>query len=144
MSPLTTADLVFSEQANHNFSEILGDLKRSTLSIHNRLQSVATDAKFVENVLEAYKRPLVANERCGSWYIRPEKKGGSAYFKSTDGHTGVWYFSTRRLNLQLLEIIEQHDGWVSLSLSRAMVAKGYVGVSLWTLHVAESVSTRMR
>lgn len=106
----TASELVFSEQANHNFSKTLGDLKRSTLSIQNRLRSIEHDAAFAQRVAEIYNRPLIANERCGSWYIDPETKGGSAYFKSTDGHTGVWKFSSRRLNLHLLEIIGKHDG----------------------------------
>ncbi|KAH7321851.1 tRNA a64-2'-o-ribosylphosphate transferase-like protein [Rhexocercosporidium sp. MPI-PUGE-AT-0058] len=106
----TTSDLIFSSQANHNFSKTLGELKRSTLSIRNRLESIQHDAAFAQQVAEAYGRPLIANERCGSWYIDPESKGGSAYFKSTDGHTGVWKFSSRRLNLHLLEIIGRNDG----------------------------------
>lgn len=106
----TASDLIFSEQANHNFSKTLGDLKRSTLSIRNRLHSIQQDAAFAQSVAAAYGRPLVANERCGSWYIDPQYKGGSAYFKSTDGHTGVWKFSSRRLNLQLLDIIGGNDG----------------------------------
>jgi Rit1 N-terminal domain len=114
--PLPTAsELIFSEQANHNFSRTLGELKRSTLSIQNRLQSIQHDAAFAQQVIDAYGRPLVANERCGSWYIDPETKGGSAYFKSTDGHTGVWKFSARRLNLHLLEIIGKHDGYMAFS-----------------------------
>lgn len=106
----STSDLVFSEQANHNFSKTLSALKRSTLSIRNRLQSILEDAHFAQNVARAYGRPLIANERCGSWYVHPDNKGGSAYFKSTDGHTGVWKFSSRRLNLHLLDIIGKHDG----------------------------------
>jgi tRNA A64-2'-O-ribosylphosphate transferase len=56
----------------------------------------------------------VANERCGSWYIPPDTKSGSAYFKSTDGHTGQWDFSFRRLNLQILPLAREHGGYVSL------------------------------
>jgi tRNA A64-2'-O-ribosylphosphate transferase len=115
MRPLTESDLIFSEQAGHNFSKTLGDIKRSTLSIHNRLRSIQQDAEFAEAVADTYGRPLIANERCGSWYIDPEKKAGSAYFKSTDGHTGVWKFSSRRLNLHLLEIIGKNDGYVEYS-----------------------------
>jgi tRNA A64-2'-O-ribosylphosphate transferase len=112
--PLPTAsELIFSDQANHNFSKTLGELKRSTFSIQNRLRSIQHDAAFAQQVAEAYGRPLIANERCGSWYINPETKGGSAYFKSTDGHTGVWKFSSRRLNLHLLELIGKHDGCVA-------------------------------
>ncbi|KAF7957994.1 hypothetical protein EAE96_003561 [Botrytis aclada] len=116
--PLTVADIVFNEQANHNFSKTLGEIKRSTLSIHNRLRSILEDAEFAQTVADAYNRPLIANERCGSWYIDPSKKGGSAYFKSTDGHTGVWKFSSRRLNLHLLEIIGAHDGCIIVDSTR--------------------------
>ena len=114
----TASDLIFSEQANHNFSKTLGELKRSTLSIRNRLQSIQKDADFAQRVADAYGRPLVANERCGSWYIHPKHKSGSAYFKSTDGHTGVWKLSTRRLNLHLLEIIGQNDGCIIVDSTR--------------------------
>ncbi|KAG9235400.1 tRNA a64-2'-o-ribosylphosphate transferas-like protein [Amylocarpus encephaloides] len=118
MSPPTTSDLIFSEQANHNFSKTLGALKRSTLSIHNRLRSIEEDAAFARRVQAAYSRPLIANERCGSWYIEPSQKAGSAYFKSTDGHTGVWKFSSRRLNLQLLEVIGKNDGCIIVDSTR--------------------------
>lgn len=110
MPPTTLSDVIFSEQANHNFSKILGDLKRFNLSITNRLRSIEQDSSFVRDVAEALGLPLVANERCGSWYIDPTHKAGSAYFKSTDGHTGQWKFSTRRLNLHLLELIGSRDG----------------------------------
>ncbi|KAI1761305.1 initiator tRNA phosphoribosyl transferase [Hypoxylon sp. FL1150] len=113
-----TSELVFSPQANHNFSRILGDLKRSNLSITNRLRSIREDADFVAEVAAAFGRPLIANERCGSWYIPPSQKAGSAYFKSTDGHVGQWRFSTRRLNLQLLSVIGEHDGCVIVDSTR--------------------------
>lgn len=135
------SDIIFPSQesgiSTNNINKILGDLKRSNLSITNRLRSIRKDADFVEEVAAALGggdgvgaartgggsggngdeagerkqgRPIVANERCGSWYIRPGLKGASAYFKSTDGHTGQWKFSTRRLNLHLLPIIERCDG----------------------------------
>lgn len=129
------SDIIFPSQessiSSNNINKILGDLKRSNLSITNRLRSIQKDADFVEEVAAALaggagvgdtdgdeedgarkqeRRPLVANERCGSWYIRPGLKGASAYFKSTDGHTGQWKFSTRRLNLHLLPVIERCDG----------------------------------
>lgn len=128
------SDIIFPSQessiSTNNINKILGDLKRSNLSITNRLRSIQQDADFVEEVAAALaggvgvdgngdgddgvsksrRRPLVANERCGSWYIRPGLKGASAYFKSTDGHTGQWKFSTRRLNLHLLPVIEECDG----------------------------------
>lgn len=107
--PLSVADIEFPSQSQ-SLSHILSDLKRSTLSITNRLKSLETDSEFVQEVAEHYDLPLVANERCGSWYIPVEKKVGSAYFKSTDGHSGQWDFSLRRLNLQVLEVINQHGG----------------------------------
>lgn len=115
---LTLSDLVFSPQANHNFSRILTDLKKSNLSITNRLLSIKKDAAFVTDVAAAYGRPLIANERCGSWYIPPESKAGSAYFKSTDGHAGQWSFSTRRLNVNLLKIIGERDGCIIVDSTR--------------------------
>lgn len=118
MSNLTEADLIFSPQANHNFSRILGDLKRSALSITNRLRSIKQDAAFVEGVGALYALPLVANERCGSWYVPPTLKAGSAYFKSTDGHAGQWSFSTRRLNLHLLEVVAESGGCVVVDSTR--------------------------
>ncbi|OIW29601.1 initiator tRNA phosphoribosyl transferase [Coniochaeta ligniaria NRRL 30616] len=118
MPPPTQADLIFSPLANHNFSKILGDLKRSNLSISNRLRSIRQDSAFVQDLSRLYNLPLVANERCGSWYIPPALKTASAYFKSTDGHMGQWGFSTRRLNLHLLEVIGERGGCVVVDSTR--------------------------
>lgn len=121
------SDIVFpSASEQPNFSHLLTELKRGDLSISNRLRSIIHDADFVREVAAAFgsveegpteatgtvtlTRPLVANERCGSWYIPPSTKSASAYFKSTDGHDNAWKFSTRRLNLHLLEIIGRCDG----------------------------------
>ncbi|KAJ0160215.1 tRNA A64-2'-O-ribosylphosphate transferase [Colletotrichum tanaceti] len=110
LSSPALSDLIFPTTASHNFSHILTDLKRANLSVANRLRSIAQDADFVRGAAASFAdRPLVANERCGSWYVRPADKRGSAYFKSTDGHTNAWKFSTRRLNLHLLELIGKHD-----------------------------------
>lgn len=108
------SDLIFNNASNSSFNKVLGELKRSTLSIPNRLRSIKQDANFVSEVAAAYQLPLVANERCGSWYISPEQKRQSAYFKSTDGHMAQWSFSLRRLNLQVLETIGNFDGYVIL------------------------------
>jgi len=110
--PLPTLDSLLFPSAQTSISQTLASLRRSALSISNRLQSIETDATFVREVAEHYELPLVANERCGSWYIDPEHKAGSAYFKSTDGHTGQWDFSFRRLNMQLLPIAKQYGGLV--------------------------------
>lgn len=122
-------DDIFSNQPS--ISSLLTQLRRSTLTPHNRLKSIHADAAYVAQVASAFStrqqqshdpgsgtkhkrkgRPLVANERCGSWYIPPENKDGSAYFKSTDGHERAWKFSTRRLNLHLIDLIEENDGYV--------------------------------
>lgn len=107
--PLRESDIIFSSAAS-SLRDTLGELKRSNLSITNRLRSIKNDANFVLQVANAHQLPLIANERCGSWYIPPDHKAGSAYFKSTDGHFGQWNFSLRRLNLQILDTIGQHGG----------------------------------
>lgn len=110
--PTSISGLHFSVNA-HNFSTTLSSLKRSTLSTHNRLRSIQHDSHFVQSVASRHSLPLIANERCGSWYIPPGKKAASAYFKSTDGHFGKWAFSLRRLNVQILETIGPAGGCVS-------------------------------
>ncbi|WXC65254.1 hypothetical protein SNK03_011060 [Fusarium graminearum] len=113
------SDLILPQNEQLSMSQLMASLKRTTLTIHNRLTSIQTDAGFVDNVSHSYApRPLVANERCGSWYIPPERKGASAYFKSTDGHERAWKFSTRRLNLHLVEIIEKNDGIIIVDSTR--------------------------
>jgi tRNA A64-2'-O-ribosylphosphate transferase len=107
--PVSLSSLHFPSAAL-SVSQTLSSLRRSALSITNRLRSIEVDAQFVQEVADHYHLPLIANERCGSWYISPERKAGSAYFKSTDGHTGQWDFSFRRLNLQVLPIARDHGG----------------------------------
>ncbi|PWI66072.1 hypothetical protein PCL_05550 [Purpureocillium lilacinum] len=155
--PPRHTDLIFpSAEQNASMSSLLGSLKRSTLSVHNRLASIHADARFVSRAAAALsttttttaaststssnatkgggktsrrkrkrqrqqqrqRRPLVANERCGSWYVPPGDKAASAYFKSTDGHERAWKFSTRRLNLHLVEMIEKNDGIIIVDSTR--------------------------
>ncbi|CAI7592625.1 unnamed protein product [Penicillium crustosum] len=84
---LPTLESLHFPSAQLSISQTLSSLRRSALSVANRLQSIETDATFAQEVADHYGLPLVANERCGSWYIPPTAKAGSAYFKSTDGHT---------------------------------------------------------
>ncbi|KAF2128628.1 hypothetical protein P153DRAFT_342554 [Dothidotthia symphoricarpi CBS 119687] len=117
--PLSQSDILFPHLSNTpNFSTTLSSLKRSTLSTHNRLSSIFSDSTFVTAVASAYALPLVANERCGSWYIPPSQKSESVYFKSTDGHMGQWGFSLRRLNLQVLDVVERAGGCVIVDSTR--------------------------
>ncbi|KAI9776476.1 MAG: hypothetical protein M1835_005513 [Candelina submexicana] len=112
-----TSTLIFST-ASSNFSKTLTDIKRSSLSIPNRLRSLQQDSKFVLSVADTFNLPLIANERCGGWYIPPERKASSAYFKSTDGHTGQWKFSLRRLNLHVLDVVAEHGGCIIADSAR--------------------------
>ena len=99
------------DPAHQSLSQLLSQLRRTTLSVHNRLASIRDDAAFVSRVAAAFAgRPLVANERCGSWYVRSGDKAAGAYFKSTDGHESAWKFSCRRLNLHVVRMVEEHDG----------------------------------
>ena len=101
---IPSSSLIFPS-ASTSLSTTLTQLKRSNLSLPNRLRSIASDATFVQKIADELNLPLIANERCGSWYIPTSCKEGSAYFKSTDGHHGQWAFSLRRLNLQVLDVV---------------------------------------
>ncbi|EYE93133.1 initiator tRNA phosphoribosyl transferase family protein [Aspergillus ruber CBS 135680] len=116
--PVSISDLHFPSTEQQTISQTLSSLRRSALSITNRLRSVQSDASFVQEVADQYDLPLVANERCGSWYIPPNAKAGSAYFKSTDGHTGQWDFSFRRLNLQVFPVAREHGGCIIVDSTR--------------------------
>lgn len=117
--PTTLADLTLNDSSNNpSLYSHLRSIRKSALSIPNRLNSILEDASFAKQISELYRLPLVANERCGSWYIDPADKSGSAYFKSTDGHHGQWDFSLRRLNLQLLPILSRHGGAVIVDSTR--------------------------
>lgn len=97
--------------ASHSLSHTTRLLHQSSQSTRNRLASIYQDATFVTHIGSSLGLPIIANERCGGWYVPPESRAGSAYFKSTDGHFGQWAFSKRRLNLQLLEIIGKNQGF---------------------------------
>lgn len=108
-SPLHESDLIFPS-ASSSLKLTLGELKKSNLSLKNRFRSIRQDSEFVGQVADACLLPLIANERCGSWYIVPARKAGSVYFKSTDGHFGQWAFSLRRLNFQVLDVMHEDGG----------------------------------
>ena len=117
--PTTLADLTLNDSShNPSLYASLRLIRKSALSIHNRLNSILDDTRFAKEVSRYHGLPLVANERCGSWYIDPADKAGSAYFKSTDGHHGQWQFSPRRLNLHLLPILAAHGGAVIVDSTR--------------------------
>ncbi|KAL4784647.1 tRNA A64-2'-O-ribosylphosphate transferase [Aspergillus varians] len=116
--PVSISSLHFPSTEQPSVSQTLASLRRSALTVTNRLRSIEADATFVREVADHFGLPLVANERCGSWYIPPDIKSGSAYFKSTDGHTGQWDFSFRRLNLQILPLAREHGGCIIVDSTR--------------------------
>ncbi|KAJ9612126.1 tRNA A64-2'-O-ribosylphosphate transferase [Cladophialophora chaetospira] len=117
--PTRLADLTLNDSThNPSLYASLRSIRKSALSIPNRLSSILDDTRFAKEVSRHYGFPLVANERCGSWYIDPADKVGSAYFKSTDGHHGQWAFSSRRLNLPLLPVLAAHGGAVIVDSTR--------------------------
>lgn len=117
--PLTEHELVFPS-ASVNVNAIARRINNASTSqsILARLRSINEDTNFVHFVANDIKLPVIANERCGSWYVPPKLKAGSVYFKSTDGHVGQWAFSLRRLNLQLLDILSKHDGCIIVDSTR--------------------------
>ncbi|KAG2183923.1 hypothetical protein INT44_008934, partial [Umbelopsis vinacea] len=104
-----------SEQIRQDHKNVL------VLFRYNRLKSIEEDAAFVHEISALFPQyAIVANERCGSWYIepQPERKHVSAYFKSTDGHTGEWKFNLRRMNLHLIDAIAATGGCIIVDSTR--------------------------
>ncbi|KAK7206193.1 tRNA A64-2'-O-ribosylphosphate transferase [Myxozyma melibiosi] len=101
-----------------SFNLVSKSLRKDSRSVHNRLCSIKSDSEFVLAVAKAYDLPLVANERCGRWYIPPKLITDSVYFKSTDGHTDNWGFSLRRLNLHIIDLIKSRSGIIIVDSTR--------------------------
>lgn len=105
-------------ELKESFAEINKSIRKESRSVTNRINSIVADAKYVKQVAESYNLPLVANERCGRWYINPKDVSESVYFKSTDGHTSQWSFSLRRLNTHLLPLLGKANGVVIVDSTR--------------------------
>ncbi|GAB5590671.1 tRNA A64-2'-O-ribosylphosphate transferase [Umbelopsis nana] len=116
-------------RAHGHFMKLSEQIRRDHKNIYNRLKSIQEDADFVSEISTLFPHyGLVAdtpfdpeaNERCGSWYIEPQqgRKHVSAYFKSTDGHTGQWKFNLRRMNLQLIDVIADTGGCIIVDSTR--------------------------
>ncbi|KAF9914406.1 hypothetical protein BX616_008375 [Lobosporangium transversale] len=96
------------------------EIRRDAKSLLNRLKSIQADAAFVSEIADLLPQfPLLANERCGTWYARPSRilKPG-VYFKSTDGHAGVWDFNLRRYNPHLITTIIDNGGCIIVDSTR--------------------------
>ncbi|KAI9441515.1 initiator tRNA phosphoribosyl transferase [Lactarius indigo] len=97
-------------------------IRRESLDIYNRIQSIGADIAFINQVRVAYPAlPLIPNLRCGAWYTDPSiaHPGTSAYFKSTDGHHSNWSFNLRRPNLHLLSVAAAYGGIILVDSTRA-------------------------
>lgn len=71
----------------------------------NRLKSIYYDSIQVSEIkAKIIDSQIIANLRCGKWYCS-EPNVKTCYFKSTDGHNNQWDFNTRRLNINVLELI---------------------------------------
>lgn len=102
-------------------------LKRTANRARHRLLSIQYDIDtFVRPTLTNHPLlqdlPVIANERCGSWYVHgllsSEESHSSSYFKSTDGHVGTYNFSLKRLNLNVVNVCcIQNSGCVIVDAS---------------------------
>ncbi|KAG0370813.1 tRNA A64-2'-O-ribosylphosphate transferase [Gamsiella multidivaricata] len=96
------------------------DMRRDAKSLLNRLKSIQADAAFVSETANLFPQfPVLANERCGTWYVHPLKiQKPGVYFKSTDGHTGSWDFNLRRYNPHLIATIVNNGGCIIVDSTR--------------------------
>ena len=107
--------------------QIIKEWRKKRTRARYRLLSIERDFKFVENAVALQKRkcdgplwPVLANQRCGSWYAHPlEQSSSSCYFKSTDGHVGTWAFSLKRLNLPVLDVLSSCGGCFIVDASKS-------------------------
>ncbi|KAH3903615.1 tRNA A64-2'-O-ribosylphosphate transferase SCDLUD_001260 [Saccharomycodes ludwigii] len=104
-------------EINHQISKELNKkFRNENTNLKNRLHSILLDYDYIKNyILPTYypKFPIIPNQRCGLWYLPPElycSLNASVYFKSTDGHTNIWEFSTRRTNFHLFQILLNGNG----------------------------------
>ena len=100
-------------------------IKRRETSICYRLKSIYYDSQFVKKAIGVI-RPLksgggampevYANLRNGAWYL--PLFYGTAYFKSTDGHSHKWNFSFKRLNLHFALSAAENNGAILVDSTR--------------------------
>ncbi|CAM9939616.1 unnamed protein product [Ectocarpus fasciculatus] len=116
-----------AELGYHNNINSMGRLIRNVrrqerTDFTNRFLSIDMDAKFVSELVEAYRRsgagyPVFANLRNGLWYGK--EWDGTCYFKSTDGHSRRWAFSYTRLNIHLAAAAATAGGCIVVDSTRA-------------------------
>lgn len=102
---------------SNSVNRVLRQLKKEENSLFNCACSVSSDATFIDEVSHLHSAlPVIANLRCGLWYIRNPQN--TCYFKSTDGHSGNWAFSTTRLNMHVAETAASRNGCVIVDATR--------------------------
>ena len=97
-------------------SRLLRQLKAHEHGLHNCVCSILADQQFVRDICRLYQLPSFANLRCGLWYLPDAQQ--TCYFKSTDGHTGNWAFSTTRLNVHVAFEAARHGGCVIVDATK--------------------------
>ena len=111
----TRMSLAQGRHASHR--QVNRELHRDQHSRLNCLLSILDDGRFVQEILSLYPGvPAFANLRCGLWYL--QNASNTCYFKSTDGHTGNWSFSTLRLNLHVAEACHLAGGCIIVDATR--------------------------
>lgn len=87
-------------------------------ALNDCLLSVLQDAAFVRSVCTELfpSLPSFANLRSGPWYL-PEPSGGTAYFKSSDGHSYQWDVPLSRQNMHFAFAAARSGGAVLVDAS---------------------------
>eukprot|EP01065_Artemidia_motanka_P003361 TRINITY_DN11619_c0_g1_i2.p1 TRINITY_DN11619_c0_g1~~TRINITY_DN11619_c0_g1_i2.p1 ORF type:complete len:503 (+),score=149.11 TRINITY_DN11619_c0_g1_i2:65-1510(+) len=107
-----------------DFARATRALRRQEGALLNRLRSVHADACWLQHTLSRADLgdaafPVLANLRCGAWYVPPDKlTGGHCHFKSTDGHYGKWAFSLSRPNVSVLKTAAERGGALLVDSTR--------------------------
>ena len=109
------------EPGQPRLHDALKQLRERRRDIRVHLRSIDADARFITALAQLYPSfPIIANLRNGAWYVPPELAlGGTAYFKSTDGHSRQWNFSLSRLNLHVARIAAEHGGALIVDSTRS-------------------------
>ena len=112
------SELHLPSREHTSLYKVTRELKKEQHSLFNCINSIIEDAAFVKEIALLYPGvPLLANLRCGLWYTA-EQHAGTCYFKSTDGHSGNWSFSTTRLNWHVAELAARQGGCLIVDATR--------------------------
>lgn len=95
----------------------LRSIHRDATNLKSRISSVLQQTSVsISSSLSIETWPWLPNKHCGSWYLPPSSNNvvddscTEVYFKSTDGHVGIYAFSLKRLNLPLLKVLKKYGG----------------------------------